>query len=158
MQDASTTEDGVYAISDGVSETRAVGSRFFVPTLNEWYKAVYHQPAAQGGDADDYWLYTTATNDEPPTVATSNTTGDISNPGENVVNCSRGADWNGQDGNVTTVGSAGAGSESFYGTFDQGGNVWEWNEASFDGGNGFLTRGLNGGAWREDVTRLRSNT
>ena len=58
-----------------------------------------------------------------PTVATANATGDISNPGTNVANYDLGADWNGQNGNVTTVGTAGADSASFYGTFDQGGNV-----------------------------------
>ena len=67
-----------------------------------------------------------------PTIATANAVGDISNPGTRVANYNRGADWNGQDGNVTTAGSAGAGSASFYSAFDQGGNVREWNEAVMD--------------------------
>ena len=141
-QDASTTEAGVYAISDGVSETRTADAQFFIPTENEWYKAAYHQPAAAGGDSDNYWLYATASN-SVPTVATANATGDINNPGANVANYARGADWNGQDGNVTTVGSAGPLSESFYGTSDQGGNVWDWNETA-----AFLSfRVLRGGSW-----------
>ena len=53
-------------------------------------------------------------------------------------------DWNLQDGNVTTVGSAGSLSASFYGTSDQGGNVWEWNDAVSFGS----FRVLRGGAWR----------
>ena len=34
-------------------------------------------------------------------------------------------------------------SDSAYGTFDQGGNVWEWNEAILDGSS----RGVRGGAF-----------
>jgi formylglycine-generating enzyme required for sulfatase activity len=123
----SGTETGVYTIADGVNATRAPGATFFIPSEDEWYKAAYYQPAAQGGDADNYWLYPTASN-AAPTIATANAVGDISNPGTNVANYNSGADWNGLDGNVTTVGSAGPGSASFYGTFDQGGNVWEWND------------------------------
>jgi len=151
-QDASTTEDGVYTITDGLSETRAVDAQFFIPTENEWYKAAYHQPSAQGGDADDYWLYPTASN-SIPTMATANTTGDISNPGGNVVNYERGANWNGRLGNVTTVGSAGPLSESFYGTSDQAGNVWEWNETVVSGSFGVL----RGGSSLESEHALRSS-
>ena len=37
-------------------------------------------------------------------------------------------------------------SHSPYGTFDQGGNVWEWNEALFTFTQGTY-RGARGGAW-----------
>ena len=102
-------------------KTREISSRYFIPTENEWYKAAYYDPrsVAEGGPAGNYWLYPTQSN-SAPTQATANANGDISNPGNNVVNFLSGADWNGQDGNVTTVGSAG--SDSYYGTFDQGGN------------------------------------
>jgi hypothetical protein len=45
---------------------------------------------------------------------------------------------------------------SFYGTFDQGGNVWEWNDAV--GNDVFLrvTRGIRGGAWLSIESHLRS--
>ena len=151
-QDVGTTEDGVYAISDAVSETRRFGAKFFIPTENEWYKAAYYQPSADGGDIDDYWLYPTASN-SVPTIATANATGDISNPGTNVANYARGADWNGENGHVTTVGSAGPLSESFYGTSDQGGNVWEWNESLVS----VSSRGSRGGSWTISASGLRSS-
>lgn len=143
--DGSGTETGVYKISDGLSEVRAMGAQFFIPSEDEWYKAAYHQPAAQGGDSDNYWLYPTATN-SVPTIALATAVGDVSNPGMNVVNYRAGADWNGENGNVTTVGSAGPGSASFYGTFDQGGNLWELNESVIAFGAP-CCRGLRGGDW-----------
>lgn len=151
LQDASTTEVGVYAISDGLSETRAGDAQFFIPTESEWYKAAYYQPSAQGGDSDGYWLYATASN-SAPTVATASATGDISNPGANVANYDNGADWNGQDGTLTTVGSAGGSSESFYGTSDQCGNVFDWNETVLSP----TTRGLRGGSYNAPATIVRS--
>jgi formylglycine-generating enzyme required for sulfatase activity len=137
-QDASTTEAGAYGINvgdepdtgDGLSEVRAANARYFIPSENEWYKAAYHQPAADGGDSDDYWLYSTASN-SIPTQAMASANGDISNPGTNTANYDKGADWNGQDGNLTTVGSAGPSSDSYYGTSDQSGNVLEWTETLF---------------------------
>jgi formylglycine-generating enzyme required for sulfatase activity len=133
-QGSGDTETGTYTLlggtpipSNGVNIPRNAGAAWVLPTENEWYKAAYYQPAAQGGDADGYWYYPTASNSEP-TVASASAIGDISNPGANVANYLRGADWNGQDGNVTTVGSAGPLSTSFYGTFDQAGNVDEWVE------------------------------
>ena len=150
--DGRGTETGVYTIGNGVNETRSPGATYFIPSENEWYKAAYYDPrsAAQGGPPgdDNYWLYPTSS-DSIPTIATANATGDISNPGTNVANYLSGADWNGQNGNVTTVGSAGTDSASFYGTFDQGGNVSEWNEAvrssTFRGGRGgYWIGGSNG--------------
>lgn len=44
----------------------------------------------------------------------------------NYANYNYAADWNGQEGNVTTVGTNGG--PSAYGTFDQNGNLTEWND------------------------------
>ena len=88
-----------------------------------------------------------------PTVATADPFGNINNAGANVANYSKGADWNGEDGNVTTVGSAGPQSESFYGAADMAGNVWEWSEqkAPVTG-----AREWWGGSWANSSNLLQS--
>ncbi len=151
-QGTGDTETGAYTLlggtpapSNGASITRNAGATWVLPSENEWYKAAYYQPSVQGGDSDDYWLYPTASN-TAPTIATADSVGNISNPGANVANYDSGADWNSRNGNVTTVGSAGLLSDSFYGTADQGGNVWEWNEALLDSFDS-SSRGQRGGTW-----------
>ena len=154
------TETGSYALgaldAGGIpvnagSITRNPGAIWFLPNENEWYKAAYHHPAAQGGDADDYWDFPTTSN-SVPALAAADVLGGVSNPGDNVANYDRGADWNGQDGNVTSVGSAGPLSASFYNTFDQGGNLSEWNETLIRDS----ARGLRGGSWRSLANGLMS--
>ena len=71
-QGAGDTETGAYTLlggtptpSNGLSITRNAGATWFLPSENEWYKSAYHQPAAQGGDTDNYWLYPTGSNTDP---------------------------------------------------------------------------------------------
>jgi len=151
------TETGAYTLiggavpSNNLSIARSPDAKWFLPNHDEWYKAAYHHPAANGGDVDDYWAFATATN-TVPTLATANGVGDIQNPGSNVANYYSGADWNGLDGNPTTVGSAGPSSASYYGTSDQAGNVWEWNETLFGG-----YRGFRGGSWGDSEVNLAAS-
>lgn len=138
------TETGAYTLgalgaggvpTGGLNITRNAGATWFLTSESEWYKSAYHQPAAQGGPISNYWEYPTASSwYTSQTIATANLVGDISNPGANVANFNFGANWNSQDGNVTTVGSAGPLSNSSYGTSDQGGNVWEWFDDLVAGG------------------------
>ena len=65
-------------------------------------------------------------------------------PGSNTANYNNGAQWNGLIGNVTSVGTNGG--PSAYGTLDQSGNVWEWNENTV-GDN----KRINGGAWNSTL-------
>jgi sulfatase modifying factor 1 len=157
-QGAGTTETGAYTLqggtttpSNGLTVTRESAATWFLPSENEWYKAAYYNPMTS-----DYFTYPTSSN-AAPAMAAAASDGDISNPGTNVANYNLGADWNGQDGNLTTVGSADnpntltLESASPYLTFDQGGNVQEWNETPVTA----LARGVRGGAWQFTADSMR---
>ncbi|MEX2170423.1 MAG: LamG-like jellyroll fold domain-containing protein [Pirellulales bacterium] len=132
-QTAATTENGAYDLSGPGLPLRSASATWFLPSENEWYKAAYYDPrdGGSGGPPGNshYWLYATGTLGQP-TAAMADVVGNISNPGVNTANYIEAANWNGSApfGNVTTVGSAGPLSASYYGTFDQSGNVSEFNE------------------------------
>ncbi|MEQ8667779.1 MAG: SUMF1/EgtB/PvdO family nonheme iron enzyme [Pirellulales bacterium] len=147
------TETGVYTIGSGLDAVRAPNARFWIPDENEWYKAAYHHPASQGGDLDDYWLYPTSSN-TPPETASSDSSGDIVNTGARVANFDF-AGLGNDAGGLTTVGTAGEASMSFYGTHDQGGNVWEWTESLVSGPLGPCGR-LRGGSLIREVESLQA--
>ena len=158
------TETGVYTFTglntiSAINRDPANPDQVFIPTEDEWYKAAYHQPASQGGDSDNYWRYATQSNADP-TIARATEVGDVSNPGPNVANYDQGADWNGSDGHMTTVGSAIA--TSYYGAFDMNGNVWEWNETLIDTSRGERgdrgDRGVRGGSRIDRASWLRAFT
>lgn len=127
----SSTESGVYDMTlPGAALTRGPGAKYFVPSHDEWYKAAYYDPFDPGADAggtEDYWLYPTQA-DAVPTKAQANAVGDVTNPGPNVANLDRGANWNGENGNVTTVG--GTLALNAWGTFDMAGNINEPTDES----------------------------
>jgi sulfatase modifying factor 1 len=149
-QGSGSTESGAYTLSGNTGIiTKNVGAIVYLPSEDEWYKAAYYDPTPGAGGGDNYWLYPTQS-DTAPTLASANSTGDISNPGANVANYNSGADWNSQNGNVTTVGSAAA--NNYFGTADQAGNVRELNDAVISGS----FRGLRGGSWGDGVNLLRA--
>jgi formylglycine-generating enzyme required for sulfatase activity len=81
-------------------------------------------------------------------------TGDMP-PTANIANYASSGDWNGMNGNLTTVGSAGPGSASYYGTYDQNGNVSEWDESIVN--TGVVDRVIRGGNWFQNATYLQSS-
>jgi formylglycine-generating enzyme required for sulfatase activity len=120
------TETGAYTLNGAIrGNAPAVnpGATFSIPTEDQWYKAAYYKG---GGTVAGYWIYPTMS-DSGPTAVLAGTTG-IGSAGDtgNFANYDFGADWNGENGNVTTVGSNGG--PSAYGAFDMGGNVHEWND------------------------------
>lgn len=164
LQDQTTTEEGAYSLlgaTSGVGFGRNPGAMFWIPGENEWYKAAYHQPATQGGDADDYWQYPTANNSIPNSrngsATDPNSANFYLNDGvENGFNggyaVSQSTEFSATQNYLTEVGAFSTAS-SFYGTFDQGGNVWEWTEETGESG-----RILRGGSWNNNEVFLRSSS
>jgi sulfatase modifying factor 1 len=146
---SSSTETGAYTLSGSTSGNPPAvnpGATFYVPTENQWYKAAYYK----GGSTNaGYWDHATQS-DLQPTLVTAGSTG-IGSSGStgNSANYASAADWNSQDGNVTTVGTNGG--PSAYGAFDMSGNVQEWNDLTGSAGG---LRGLRGGFWSNTAFRL----
>jgi formylglycine-generating enzyme len=167
-QNLSTTEDGAYTLNGGTTDaalaavTRNAGARWFIPTENEWYKAAYHK---NDGPSANYWQSPTGTNsppysDQPPgsgAPTQSNTANFFADDGiANGYNdgyAVTGSRSLSSSQNYLTDAGAYTSATSPYGTFDQGGNVIEWNEALING----VFRGLRGGSWHTNLDALLSS-
>lgn len=118
-QGPSTTDDGSYTLTPETmannSVIRNAGAGVVMPSRDEWYKAAYYKG---GGTDAGYWDYPTNSNDFVPGVP------ELGGPASGNT-----GNW---VGNLTDVGAYFQ-SKSFYGTFDQAGNVGEWNEAGSPG-------------------------
>lgn len=127
------TESGAY-INIGNQDTfaRQSGALYFIPTENEWYKAAYYDPNKLGGPG--YWDYQTGTDTVPNNGNPEGDTG-------NTANFYDGNYTVGSPYHTTPVGYFGE-SESPYGTFDQGGNMMEFNETTIG-----AAHILRGGYW-----------
>lgn len=136
-QDATTTEDGAYTFSDTrVVSARRPQAKWFIPNDAEWYKAAYYD-GAQGA----YYRYPTHSNVAPNNHLPPADTGNSAN-----YNAGTGPSTGSQLYGLTTVGAYTL-SHSYYGTFDQGGNVMEWTETVVPGSSD--RRYLRGGAFTE---------
>jgi len=137
-QDLTTTEDGSYYLNGATSDAallavvREPDATWVIPSEDEWYKAAYHYNDGATGNYYDY-----------PTSNDSCPSNDLVNPDPgNNANFYAGDYTIGSPYYRTIVGDF-ENSESPYGTFDQGGNVWEWNEAVLHGSY----RGVRGGSF-----------
>ena len=140
----SDTEDGCYPLNGartGIIEKHPQAT-WWIPTENEWYKAAYYQPASEGGDTDGYWLFGTASNNPP-----GQEMGDQPNQANYWGNETGSGMQTFEDRNYLTVGGAFSGSSTFFGTYDQTGNVWEWVDIVIEN-----SRGLRGGGWNNPLS------
>lgn len=136
-QGPGTTEGGAYHdVGDQALFGRNAAAKFFIPTEDEWYKAAYHNSTA--GLAANYFNYPTGATAIPGRDMT-----EVTNSGNNANYNFDGDYLIGAPYYRTPVGEFEL-SRSPYGTFDQGGNVFEWNETAVAGSR----RVLRGGSYR----------
>lgn len=138
-QGAGDTETGAYTITAAGIATNSIArepaATIFLPSEDEWYKAAYYDPVSV--------MYL----DYP--AGSSAQTSCSADPGPNRANCEN----VGSVVDVTDVGHY-AGSASRYGTYDQGGNVAEFNEEVI---GAFGDRGLRGGEFSSAAFQLAAD-
>ena len=143
-----STEYGSYSLNGFTDNARLMTIKrnpecqYYLPTEDEFYKAAYYDPNKGGPGVDGYWLYPTKSDTAPSNV--------LSSTGTNNANCmTNSGSTLGAAPYTTDVGSF-TNSQSAYGTLDQGGNVWQWNE----GVVASTSRGLRGGSWGDSYKCL----
>jgi formylglycine-generating enzyme len=139
---AGTTETGAYTLTtDGVNSNTIVRNTdwmYAVTSDDEWYKAAYYK---SGGTNSGYWDYPTSSDTVP-----GRDMADVSGNNSNY----RGAPFPIDSPYYTTLAGEFQNSDSPYGTFDQGGNVFEWNEGILPSS----WRRVRGGGWGNDSFSL----
>ncbi len=137
-QGSGGTETGSYDLSGAMSPadlmvvTRDPNATWVIPSKDEWYKAAYHK---NDGATANYWDYPTGSDSLP-----SNDLVEPTDPGDNATFFDDG--WTIGFPYFRTEVGAHENSGSPYGTFDLGGNVFEWNETAIG-----PSRHVHGGAF-----------
>jgi sulfatase modifying factor 1 len=144
-----STETGAYTLNgatSGVGFTKNAGATWWIPSEDEWYKAAYYKG---GGTNAGYWDYPTQSDSAPGNVVGG--AANQANYNNGVYSVTQSSTYSGTL-NYLTDGGAFSASDSAYATFDQGGNVIEWNDA-VTGSN----RVIRGGSWNFDASLLPSS-
>jgi len=155
-QVAGITETGAYTLTQDYGIImRNANWTYGLPSEDEWYKAAYYDPTLNAGSGG-YWLYPTRNNAIPnsrngsvtdPNSANFYQDDGIANGFNDGFAVSGSTIYSQSQQYLTDVGAFRL-AESSYGTFDQAGNVWEWNDGVIIfAPDGSLGRGVRGGSW-----------
>ena len=140
-----TTETGAYTLNGDLTtlmETHNAGANYFLPSDSQWYKAAYYDPTLNGGSGGD-WAYPTNSTQAPSNL--------LLLTGTNNANYDDGS-YTDPTNFLTPVGYF-KDSPGPYGTFDMGGDVFQWTEWSdFDQ----QWRGLRGGSYSNALKSMSS--
>lgn len=144
-----TTENGAYDLTNPAAlanntVTRSSGTTWAVASENEWYKAAYYDPNKNGLGSAGYWLYPTRSDSAPSNLLSTTST-------NNANFRAYYTGYTDPSNFLTPVGSFTA-SPSAYGTFDQGGDVWQMNDTI----DVEFYRSMRGGAYLSDYGQLNS--
>jgi formylglycine-generating enzyme required for sulfatase activity len=147
---AASTEQGAYTLNGNNSGVvlRNANALFWFPTENEWYKAAYYDPNKGGAGVGGYWQYATRSDTMPGNVVGS--TPNQANFFSGVYSVSQDGTYSSSQNYLTDVGAF-TNSASAYGTYDQTGNVYQWNDTLVDN-----LRGFQGGSWATNSSALRA--
>ena len=161
-QGSGGTETGVYNLASLLtggslpadhSYLVGTGTKWFLPTEDEWYKAAYYKG---GGTNAGYWKYPFQS-DTQPTFNQTPGDSNSANVYNGVLAVTQLGSWSyvNNQNYLTDVGAY-TSALSPYGSFDMGGDVFQWNETSmFISGRGFGS-GERGGSWDIFSTALGS--
>ena len=138
-----STETGAYTLNGATTGIipKNAGATWWIPSEDEWYKAAYYKGEGGGTNAG-YWDYPTQSDSAP-----GNTIGEAPNQANYRVNdfyaATQSSSYSSTQNYLTDAGAFSS-SASAYDTYDQGGNVAEWNDAVISDSS----RGLRGGSWQ----------
>ena len=149
---AGSTEQGAYTLNGDTTsglETRNANSLYWIPTESEWYKAAYYDPNKAGPGVGGFWKYATKSDSAPGNVVGGGT--NRANYYNGVYSVTQSSSYDSSQNYLTGVGVF-TNSSSAYGTFDQTGELNEWNDGVIGS-----RRGLHGGAWHDVAASLQSS-
>ena len=177
-QNTTTTEDGAYTllppfdhvgfVKNAINPNTGRPPVWWIPSENEWYKAAYYNPTRNAGAGGYHFYPIQSPFDNVPYSAAY---GGAPSPDATLAGNFRRDDGvaNGYNDGYALTGSNTfpgtnalskvgdyASAPTFYGTYDQGGNVLELTDGIVGSGGSFF-RAARGGSWFDDESVMRSS-